>query len=153
MICLNLDTGQFYPASGTVSVNWANGPYPAPATPITYQVLRVSLWGGLSIGANMDFAAALYVSGNGTFYRVNKDSGPWMPLAYTAFDRYGTSDGQSYQQEWDWDSYGIIVNPNDQIMLQANCVNHGVTNPVFGTPASADNAQAQAYVWLKAVST
>lgn len=147
MFALSLDTGQFYQHQGTVSVEWTN----AAAWP--YHIERVSLWGGLSIGATMDFACALYVTNPNTgFWRVGPGAthAPgWLPLAWLALDRYGTSNGQNYQQDKDWDHYGLFVDPGEKLILHGNCFQHNPgANPVMGTPASADNAHAQAYIWM-----
>lgn len=150
MYCVHLDTGQFYQANGTVNVSWVN--------PVAWvwplKVLRVSLWGGLSIGSIMDFSAALYLTGPGyNLERVSLAGLPsspgLIPLAYLSFDRYGVSNGQNYQVEKDWKDYNILIQPGQQLLLQANCVQHNPgTNPVIGGPAPADNAHAQAYIWM-----
>ena len=148
MFALSLDTGQFYQHQGTVIVEWANV-YGSPALKIE----RVSLWGGLSIGATMDFATALYVTNpNTAFWRIGGGAPHvpgWMPLEWMAIDRYGASNGQNYQKEKDWSQYNITVEPGEKLILHANCVQHNPgTNPVMGTPASGDNAHAQAYIWM-----
>lgn len=152
---IRLDTGQFWQANGTVQREWVNGPYASGQTPVTFKILRVSLWGGMSIGANMDFSAAAYVTGQGWFYQ-DQGASEWTPLAYMSLDRYGISNGQPYQSEWDWshiDSENpLVILPNQRVILQANCVQHGGTNPVFGTPAANDNAHAQMYIWLRALA-
>lgn len=145
MYVYHLDTGQFWQADGTVQREWTN-PWPNPVT-----IQRVSLWGGLSIGAIMDFAAALYVTGPGNY--LERDNGSvevnLMPLAYMALDRYGPSNGQNYQIDKDWEQYGVLVHPGQKLILQANCVQHNPsTNPVIGGPGSGDNAHAQAYIWM-----
>lgn len=147
MYVIRLDTGQFYQASGTVTIPWAN---PNPSTPLTIQ--RTLLWGGISIGANMDFSTALYITGaDMAFYGVGASAPAvpgWMPLDVLSFDRYGPSNGQPYQHWWDWKESGVQLGPGERLLLQANCVNHGGVNPVFNTPAAADNCHAQAYIWM-----
>lgn len=160
MYLVHLDTGQFWEANGTITRTWTN-PSSQPML-----IHRTSLWGGMSIGANMDFAAALYITGNG-HYMAYVGPSPiadsyWMVLNYMALDRYGESNGQNYQQETDWttlkDGAGnfkpLWLEPGQQLILQGNCDQHGGEagsswlNKVFVTPASNDNGHAQARIWM-----
>lgn len=141
---VHIDTGIYFPPQGTVTVTWTN-PFGIPL-----KVQRVSIWGGVTIGANMDFAASLYLTGPDR-WMVNVGANPMSaqlaPLAYMAFDRYGASNGQNYEKTVDWNQFDLTVGAGESLILQANCVDHG-PNPVFGWPGTNDNCQAQAYIWL-----
>ena len=147
MYVVALDTGQFWQADGTKHVEWAN-----PNSTYTITVHQTMLWGGMSIGANMDFAAALYLTGpEHNLHRVwpggVTDSPTLLPLEILSLDRYGESNGQNYQHTSTW--AGMTLQPGYRLILQANCVQHGVgANPVMGTPYANDNAHAQAYIWM-----
>ncbi len=144
MLCVRLDTGQFYQADGTITKTWASD------QSVPLKIAKVLLWGGISIGAIMDFSATLYATGQGAFIVTpGVQVVNWMPLAVASVDRYGTSNGQPYLWWVDWAAQGLMLAPGQQLILQANCVNHNPgTNPVIGTPGPADNCHAQAYVWL-----
>lgn len=141
---IHLDSGIYFPPQGTVTITWTS-----PAT-IPMKIQRVSIWGGITIGANMDFAAALYLTGPDKWLFSVGDAmqAPgWAPLAYLAFDRYGPSNGQNYEKTVDWGGFNLTIAPGQQLILQANCVDHG-PNTVFGWPGTQDNCQAQAYIWM-----
>jgi hypothetical protein len=141
---IHLDTGIYYPPQGTLTVVWTN-PFGIPL-----KIPRVSIWGGVTIGANMDFSASLYISGPDKWlYSVGDAMNVpgWAPLAYMSFDRYGPSNGQNYEKIVDWGQFGLTLDPGQSVILQANCVDHG-PNTVFGWPGTNDNCQAQAYIWF-----
>jgi hypothetical protein len=141
-LCIHLNTGLFYTRDGTITMTWVND-RGAPQ-----KVRRVLLWGGMTIGSVMDFAESLYVTGVGNMVDVEEREVDWFPLAISAPDRYGSSNGQPYERWIDWDEYDIVIQPGQKLILQAWCADHA-GNMVFPQSTQGMNqGHAQAWIWM-----
>jgi|ERR1043166_152081 hypothetical protein len=118
-----------------------------------YKVGLVQVWGGFSLGSVMDLAIGVYITGVGPTVNVEPDGSAsqneWYTLLSEGLDRCGNGNGGKYSWWHDWNKADILWCPNEDLILQVNCVDHSNNQTFPQFTQGQNNVQAIARIHFR----